>query len=1279
MLLNKYPVWISGAFTIIVILGYALFELSVNQTPYSHDIIQSSIRESLDEGVLFFEEYTKDLITTSDEIAELTTRVAVTDSDRLILYQRIENPDLWGVTIYKNGVKWFWKDYVISMPSATDFDDGITIRNLNNVQILIHQHTLEFNGDTYVIFAAKRLSQTTDLPFIREGDFDLRTLFQDRGLYPVHFYFFGTIPADVLSRALYSPSSDSIGTIWATFDDVQTYINVIREKQNFWRLVFQIFCFAVIFLFLIVLANQTEQLTFSVIQLTSIILIWPILLNSGIIEYWLSLLQGSVIHSENEAAYEMARYMMNTIFLLLVLVSVHNLLRFTQKPIKSENHFRTIGFAILFGVLSLLLIHFFLHATESLLVNSSISLMDLELAPDTESFLFYIFSGLFFTASSGIILTTGYHLYLSEEDKYPVMAFIAYISFLITYHVVEYFIDSHLILYWTLGLKTVLFLLLILIVHMLHKFPEAFFEMSGFRKLMIAVLMASITIYVIIWSTNNDRIDRGLLAEAADFTQEQEISTRDILFELLSDTEQDFLQFSSLSPADQIFRIQTQFQRTVQNNIRHEWGNHAFHIRLLTSTGNELTSYSTALDTPIWSSYYDINVMLGTYTGEQIRWQTNRPVIFGRPANLSERYTSFERGWIPIYNLYNETNIILWVAGDVYRERADYNKPLRAVLSAVTPEDWRRSIYLAEFQDQRLTRSNVRGIYRNQPQYNRLPVRENELALQESVSFFTNVTSEGNFRELLVQHGDNIVKASTPVPEINHHLFSFFRLQMVLIFFGLFCFSILAMAGLKHYTLFGQNRRFRDRLLDGLTLATILFLTVLIFATQYAVNIQNEKNVQRNLIQNLNSISELLRERNIFSENADASEILTEITNTANADLILYRGTTVLQSTTPQIFSQYLLPSAISYPAYDFLFSRERSHFLNTARIGDDEMVIGYRAVNDAEGNITGVLAIPTFLHSPVYSEQLLETTSYLFVVYLFIFALFIAGSVFLSNQLTKPLKVIQAGLNQISRGDMKAKVTVTSRDEIGSLANAYNNMVQQLEHAQKELMKAERESAWKEMAQQVAHEIKNPLTPMKLNLQHLQRRLETDPANTLALKPVIEKTTSNIIDQIESLNKIASDFSKFAKPIDEPKKNTDLTELIKSVGELYAHDDTAKLEIHLPKNELIAPIVEDELRRALINLIKNAIEAAQNGAVKIDIHLNKHDEEAIIQVKDNGEGIGNDDRDKIFLPKFSTKSSGTGLGLAITKKIIEAHDGEIWFESAKGRGTSFFIRLPLS
>ncbi len=330
------------------------------------------------------------------------------------------------------------------------------------------------------------------------------------------------------------------------------------------------------------------------------------------------------------------------------------------------------------------------------------------------------------------------------------------------------------------------------------------------------------------------------------------------------------------------------------------------------------------------------------------------------------------------------------------------------------------------------------------------------------------------------------------------------------------------------------------------------------------------------------------------------------------------------------------------------------------------------------ENEPVGAIAIPTFLQSPVYREQLLETTSYLFGVYLFIFGLFILGAVFLSNRLTKPLQLIQSGLNKISRGDLKTRVEVSSQDEIGSLANAYNEMVYRLDEARRELVKAEREAAWKEMAQQVAHEIKNPLTPMKLNLQHLQRQLEANPENVMELKPIIERTAGNIIEQIESLNKIASDFSKFAKPVNQPFEEINLTNLLSSIADLYQHDKLVSISLNIPSEVVKIEAVEDELRRVFINIVKNGIEATENSQAKLQISLKQSKNHVFIEIQDNGQGISDSDAKKIFVPNFSTKSSGTGLGLAITKNIIDAHNGEIKFTSVQNHGTTFFIKLPV-
>jgi nitrogen fixation/metabolism regulation signal transduction histidine kinase len=273
-------------------------------------------------------------------------------------------------------------------------------------------------------------------------------------------------------------------------------------------------------------------------------------------------------------------------------------------------------------------------------------------------------------------------------------------------------------------------------------------------------------------------------------------------------------------------------------------------------------------------------------------------------------------------------------------------------------------------------------------------------------------------------------------------------------------------------------------------------------------------------------------------------------------------------------------------------------------------------------------------------------------------------------------LLFIQRGLNKISSGNLNTTIPITSEDEIGDIAQSYNHMVDRLKKLQQELAAAEREAAWKEMAQQVAHEIKNPLTPMKLNVQHLERRLQSDTQNPEELKKSVQKITANLIEQIQSLSNIASDFSKFSQPLDKDFEKININDLLSSVSDLYKHDNRVKIRLKTPKEPVVVNGLPDELKRVIINLVKNAYEAMpeSGGIIIMRAYQNKH---VFIEIEDNGQGIREEDRPNIFVPNFSTKSSGTGLGLAICKKIVEAHEGSISFASVKDEGTTFVIKLP--
>jgi nitrogen fixation/metabolism regulation signal transduction histidine kinase len=255
--------------------------------------------------------------------------------------------------------------------------------------------------------------------------------------------------------------------------------------------------------------------------------------------------------------------------------------------------------------------------------------------------------------------------------------------------------------------------------------------------------------------------------------------------------------------------------------------------------------------------------------------------------------------------------------------------------------------------------------------------------------------------------------------------------------------------------------------------------------------------------------------------------------------------------------------------------------------------------------------------------------------------------------------------------------IPVNSQDEIGELANAYNMMVYKLKDLQEELAETERQSAWTEMARQVAHEIKNPLTPMKLSIQHLYQQVEYGEKTIEEVRPMVRKIAGTLIQEIDSLSNIASDFSKFARPIVEEFQDIPLNSMVSEVIELHRHDNRIEIFFDAGSSHVVVHAAVDEFKRVLINLIKNSVEAVGATGVVL-IRTYDYEKQAFVEIVDNGCGMSRELQQKVFIPNFSTKNAGTGLGLAISKKIIDAHKGTIQCASAPGLGTTFSISLPL-
>ncbi len=275
---------------------------------------------------------------------------------------------------------------------------------------------------------------------------------------------------------------------------------------------------------------------------------------------------------------------------------------------------------------------------------------------------------------------------------------------------------------------------------------------------------------------------------------------------------------------------------------------------------------------------------------------------------------------------------------------------------------------------------------------------------------------------------------------------------------------------------------------------------------------------------------------------------------------------------------------------------------------------------------------------------------------------------------ITKPLRIVQQQLAKISFAKKNEPILWQTNDEIGQLVNEYNQMLLKLEESAGLLAKSERESAWREMAKQVAHEIKNPLTPMKLNLQYLQRIVGEEGID---FKEKFKGVSSSIIEQIDTLAHIAGEFSNFAQMPKVVLQTVNLNEVIESSMQLFKNEEHIQIAFNAYANPVLVIADKEQCLRVFNNLIKNAVQAIpESKKGLIEISLSEAFGSILVSIKDNGTGIADNMKEKIFVPNFTTKTTGTGLGLAMVKNIVNSFNGEIWFESSENEGTTFYLKF---
>lgn len=400
-----------------------------------------------------------------------------------------------------------------------------------------------------------------------------------------------------------------------------------------------------------------------------------------------------------------------------------------------------------------------------------------------------------------------------------------------------------------------------------------------------------------------------------------------------------------------------------------------------------------------------------------------------------------------------------------------------------------------------------------------------------------------------------------------------------------------------------------------------------------------------------------------------------EISDIQNTEIQIYSLDGKLLKSSKESFSIATQSPTISKFILRLVNASIDKRFVEIKTVNGIKYRSSYSLIKNKKFKPIGVLKLPNVPDDGYYEKKLNNFLISLLQVYALMIALAFGLAYFLSSFITKPIYDFAEKLRETSLNQKNEKIPFSAKiKEINMLLLAYNRMIEELEKNAIVLAQNERDLAWREMAKQVAHEIKNPLTPMRLTIQSFQRKFHPEDPN---IRQKLNDFSESLIQQIDTMSAVASAFSDFASMPAQQNELLNVVEVVELTLDIF-HEDFIVFECS--ENEIISKIDRTQLIRVITNLIKNAIQAIpENQETKmILVTVEKIDQEVIITIKDNGTGISPEHIENIFEPKFTTKNSGMGLGLGIIKNIIENYNGTITFETKFGRGTIFTVTLPI-
>lgn len=525
---------------------------------------------------------------------------------------------------------------------------------------------------------------------------------------------------------------------------------------------------------------------------------------------------------------------------------------------------------------------------------------------------------------------------------------------------------------------------------------------------------------------------------------------------------------------------------------------------------------------------------------------------------------------------------------------------------------------------------------------------------------------------------ERIFAVSVVYNDLASVMFFYFKFILFATFVFLIVFAIKGLFLLRELKTLRLN--FRDKLFAAFLVVSIIPIIILAIYTRSYITNKNNNFFRNQIVSDLNLGTGNLQDARRFVGHYKSIDSLQKlvtgifIKNFARTDksYTLYLKNKMLATTNKELFDAGLLDSRVDAEAFYNIYYLKRDLFIRYVNIGDYSFLVGYKPFYSFDNTIAGILSSLSVYRQTEINSELTETLTYIFGSYviMIIFLLWIVSLV--TERMYKPLLELKTAVEMMSQGNTNIQIPLNRKDEFGELIESFNKMTTEIEKSKIELKRAEREATWRDVARRVAHEIRNPLTPMKLSIQHLYNQYKN--CNSEDFARILERTKKLIVSEIDKLDYIATEFSNFAKMPQRNYEVLNINHILNEVVELYATTQNVRFEKELESTGLILAD-RYELNRAFQNIIKNAVQAIMNeGIIKVRSYDSSNS--IVCEIEDNGCGIDGEVIDRLFEPNFSTKSKGMGLGLAITKKTLDDMKASIKIESEKNKGTLVRIQF---